>query len=139
MPTAYAALVKARDQKYNNRPVVIDGYRFPSKFEGSRFLLLKTKLDSGLIHTLKVHPRYLLHAKFVDSFGQSHKPIFYEADFEYHDKSLKKTIIEDCKGFETEVFRIKRKLFLKNLSTEFLFVLPRLNSFRALDGVVKKK
>ena len=52
--------------------------------------------------------------KVLDGFkknGKTYLPITYIADFVYYDKFLKKTVVEDTKGYRTEVYKIKKKLF----------------------------
>lgn len=38
--------------------------------------------------------------------------IAYVADFKYFDKAKGRTVVEDVKGYKTDVYKIKRKLFL---------------------------
>jgi hypothetical protein len=63
---------------------------------------------------LRVHPRYELQPAFTDASGKKHRAIVYEADFEYEDRSdvVWRVRVEDVKGAETQVFKIKRKMFL---------------------------
>ena len=91
-----------RRRKYNNRPTVIDGYRFDSKLEASRYGELRLLEKAGDIKDLEVHPHYPLEVNGL-------KICTYEADFRYTDN--RGTIhVEDVKGFDTAVSRIKRKL-----------------------------
>ena len=46
----------------------------------------------------------------ADSAGERHRGISYEADFEYREGET--LIVEDVKGFETQVFKLKKKLLL---------------------------
>lgn len=109
-------------RKYHNTKTVVEGETFDSKFEAKRFCELRAQLNAGAIHSLKIHPRYLLQDKFKDVMGTPHRAIFYEGDFEYFDKISQIKVIEDCKGFETEIYRIKKKLFLKTLSPDSRFI-----------------
>lgn len=54
--------------------------------------------------------KYELQSSFKKN-GETYRAITYIADFVYWDNKHSKTIVEDTKGFETEVFKIKRKLF----------------------------
>lgn len=101
---------RPRRHKYNAQAVVIDGIRFPSKAEGRRYRELKLLRASGDIVGLRVHPRYRLQDAFTDATGKRWRAIWYEADFEYQEDG--RTVVEDVKGAETQVFRLKRKLFL---------------------------
>ena len=61
-----------------------------------------------IISNLKLQPRFLLQEGFKKN-GKTYKKIEYIADFQYVENG--KIIIEDVKGYETEVFKIKHKLF----------------------------
>ena len=101
--------------KYNARKTEIDGYTFDSKAEANRYWELRELEKNGDITDLRVHPKYLILDSFMyrgHKVGQTH----YIADFEYQEKSKVfidhwHTVVEDVKGVETAVFRIKAKLF----------------------------
>jgi hypothetical protein len=93
--------------KYRAKPQVIDGIRFASKLEASRYLQLKTLQDAGEIWSLELHPKFPLVV-----LGK--KICTYIADFAYVEPmptGEPVRIIEDVKGVETPAFKIKRKLF----------------------------
>lgn len=95
--------------KYRNRKTTIDGITFDSKAEARRYAELKLLEKVEEIRDLELQPRFRL----VDGFkknGKVFRPIDYIADFKYVDREGK-TIVEDVKGKETEVFKIKQKLF----------------------------
>ncbi|MFC1961412.1 DUF1064 domain-containing protein, partial [Chloroflexota bacterium] len=94
--------------------VKADGYTFDSKAEHKRYLVLKLWQEQGVIQNLRVHPRYELLPAFTDSAGKRHRSISYEADFAYRENSQQ--IVEDVKGMETQVFKIKKKLLLHRYS-----------------------
>lgn len=104
--------------KYNARKVKIDGYTFDSMAESKRYLQLKQKVEEGVIKDLEVHPRFVLQNAFL--YGDKRiSGIWYEADFSYTVIDGRK-IVEDVKGYETDVYRLKRKLLLYNyLGIEF--------------------
>jgi len=95
--------------KYNNKKVIIDNITFHSTKEGKRYLDLKILLRVGKIFDLKLQPKFLLHDSFRYQ-GKTERKIHYIADFSYIEN--KKVIIEDVKGKKTEVYKIKRKMFL---------------------------
>ncbi|NLB90534.1 MAG: DUF1064 domain-containing protein [Clostridiales bacterium] len=99
-----------RDLKYRNRKTIIDGITFDSKGEANRYCELKLLQRAGEISDLTLQPKFTLQESFKKN-GKTHRAITYIADFQYQENG--KTIIEDYKGMETEVFRIKRKLFEK--------------------------
>lgn len=96
--------------KYRNRKTIIDGITFDSKGEANRYCELKLLERAGEISDLTLQPKYMLQESFKKG-KKTHRAITYVADFQYQENG--KTIIEDYKGMETEVFRIKRKLFEK--------------------------
>ncbi len=100
-----------KPSKYWNKKVTVDGVRFDSKREATRYQQLKLMQQAGEISRLTLQPRYTVFDAFTDRNGQNHRRIDYIADFEYLEDDGQ-TVVEDVKGKETEVFRIKRKLFL---------------------------
>lgn len=96
--------------KYHNRKTVIDGITFDSNGEANRYCELKLLQRAGEISDLKLQPKYILQESFKKG-KKTHRAITYIADFQYQENG--KTIVEDFKGFETEAFKIKRKLFEK--------------------------
>lgn len=98
--------------KYKNVKVNIDGIKFDSKAESERYAGLKLLEKAGLISNLQLQPKFELQSKFRHN-GKTELAIYYIADFSYQDKSEVKIIVEDVKGVETDVFKLKRKMFLK--------------------------
>ena len=99
-----------RRHKYNAQPTDIDGIRFDSKREAQRYQELQMLAAAGEIHALQLQPRFELQPAFEDSQGKRHRAIHYVADFQYVENG--RVIVEDTKGMETAVFKLKRKLFL---------------------------
>lgn len=87
-----------RRSKYGAKRTVVDGISFMSKLEAKRYSQLKLMEKGKVISDLKLQPRFPLVAG-----------ITYVADFSYIEAGAE--VIEDVKGVETEVFRIKKKLF----------------------------
>ena len=94
--------------KYGNEKTMVNGIMFDSKLEANRYWELSILQRAGKIKNLKLQPEYELQPAFRKN-GKAFKRISYIADFEYEQDG--KTIVEDTKGFRTEVFRIKEKLF----------------------------
>lgn len=95
--------------KYHNRRVQIDGLWFDSQAEGRRYAELRLLEKAGAIADLLVHPRYELIPKHTDRAGQTYPAVIYEGDFQYGENGH--LVVEDVKGFRTDAFIIKRKLF----------------------------
>jgi uncharacterized protein DUF1064 len=92
-------------------PTIIDGIRFDSKLEASRYVVLKRKLDQKLISNLECHPRYaIIHPLLEHEPKLKDKLICtYIADFRYVRDGVEVT--EDVKGaILTDVYKLKKKL-----------------------------
>lgn len=101
-------------RKYKNTKVEVDGHKFDSKLESNLYLTLKKlKLDFTL------QPKYVL----VDSFklkGITHRAIVYRGDFDLKINDVIYTI--DTKGMETQVFKLKKKLFALRYQREIVII-----------------
>lgn len=93
--------------KYRNKKT--NGY--DSKKEAKRADELKLLERGKIITDLQEQVSILLQEKFRHN-GKCERPIIYIADFVYYKDGVK--IIEDVKGFKTDVYRIKRKMLLFN-------------------------
>lgn len=96
--------------KYNNKKTQIDMYVFDSTKEAKRYKELKLLERAGEINNLELQPHFLLQESFRKN-DKTYRKIEYVADFKYTENG--KTIVEDVKGLQTEVFKIKHKLFEK--------------------------
>ncbi|MCP4653669.1 MAG: DUF1064 domain-containing protein [Candidatus Omnitrophica bacterium] len=93
-------------RKYNAKPVFVDGIRFDSKKEGSRYKKLKELKESGEVISFELQKPYPLN----DYAKTKREQIKYCCDFFIKWKDGTETI-EDTKGFKTQVYKIKKKLF----------------------------
>ena len=76
---------------------------------------------AGEISYVRCQPKYLLQKSFVDKRLIKHQAIYYIADFEYKDKIHNwEIVVEDTKGFRTDVYKLKKKLLLKKYNVWFL-------------------
>ena len=96
--------------KYRNKKVQVDMYVFDSIRESQRYKELKLLLKAGKISDLQLQPRFLLQGSFKKN-GKTFRKIEYIADFQYIENG--KTIVEDVKGMQTDVFKLKHKIFEK--------------------------
>ena len=96
--------------KYRNKKVIVDEKEFDSKREGNRYKELKLLERAGGIKNLELQPRFLLRDSFKKN-GRTFRKIEYVADFKYIENG--KTIVEDVKGLQTDVFKLKHKIFEK--------------------------
>ncbi len=106
--------------KYNAKKTAVDDITFDSKKEATRYRELKALERVGKIDRLELQPRFVL----MDGFryeGKAVRKIEYVADFLYRDLSTCELIVEDVKGVKTDVYKIKKKLFLKRYGNEYKF------------------
>lgn len=96
--------------KYNNKKTQVDMYVFDSIAESKRYKELALLEKAGKITGLELQPHFLLQEGFRKN-GKTYRKIEYIADFKYIENG--QVIVEDVKGKETEVFKLKRKLFEK--------------------------
>ncbi len=94
--------------KYGNIKTTVDGIVFDSAKEARRYSELKLLERAGRITGLEVQPsfRIVVNNCLVCT---------YKADFRYTTivpYAQGVVVVEDCKGFKTPVYRLKKKLML---------------------------
>lgn len=116
-----------RRRKYGNTKITVDGIQFDSKREAARYQELKLLERAGVISFLQRQTKFQLipdqHAPSNAVYTKGprkgqRKPgklleheCSYIADFCYIQNG--ETVVEDAKGYRTEVYRIKKKLMLE--------------------------
>lgn len=103
--------INAKQSKYKNKKIIIDGIKFDSQKEGYRYLYLKRLQEIDTITELELQKAFKLQPKYINNNGEHIRAIKYIADFFYYDKKTKKYIVEDVKGIKTEVYKLKKKIF----------------------------
>ncbi len=100
--------------KYGNEPTALDGKRYASKAEARRAGELALLQRGGQISGLVTQPRFpiVVNGQLVCT---------YVGDFAYRTKAGAE-VVEDVKGAETDVFKIKRKLMRAALGIEIQLV-----------------
>ena len=93
--------------KYHSKKIIINGIEFMSKREANRYLELKSLLDKGEISELELQVPFTLIEPFTLN-KKKYRKMDYIADFVYMQDG--KQIVEDTKGYKTEVYKIKKKL-----------------------------
>lgn len=95
--------------KYKSVRTTVGGITFDSKSEARRYEVLRLLERDGQISELRLQPSFILaHAVRFHDVKRQKPALKYIADFEYIEKGI--TIIEDVKGMQTPVFKIKRHL-----------------------------
>jgi hypothetical protein len=95
--------------KFNARKTTVDGIMFASAGEAARYKELLIFMRSGIISGLTLQPTFDLAPSVVIN-GRKRPRLRYIADFAYTENGQR--IIEDFKGFITDVYRIKRHLMM---------------------------
>lgn len=98
-----------KKSKYRNIKTVVDGIEFDSKKEADYYCKLKILKQAGEIKDFELQPRYELQPTFKKN-GTTHRSITYVADFIITNNDGTTEVV-DIKGVETQVFKIKKKLF----------------------------
>ena len=102
-----------RKSKYRSIKTTVDGITFDSKKEAKRYQELKLLQRANKIKNLRLQVSYVLIEK--SRYGRQIK---YIADFVYYDKELKQEVVQDTKGFRTDVYRLKKRLMAERYGIE---------------------
>nr|DAH11026.1 MAG TPA: Endonuclease [Caudoviricetes sp.] len=97
----------ARGSKYNAKKTVVDGIEFDSAKEAKRYAKLSALEDAGKIQGLRLQVPFELLPSF-ECDGVKYRGMKYVADFVYYRDG--KVVVEDCKGFKTAEYKLKKKL-----------------------------
>ena len=110
-PTAGEGAPKKGNARVKNAtPVVVDGIRFHSKKEGARWRELKARVVAGQVRDLYRQVRFDLHAFNPAAPEKGFIKIgSYVADFVYFDVERGQKVVEDTKGWRTEMYLWKKK------------------------------
>jgi len=107
--------------KYRNVKTEVDGIKFDSKGEAGRYQKLLLLEKAGMITDLKRQVPFII-ADAVKWDGKVIRAKKYVCDFAYTDISTAeiKKVVEDFKGKKTDLYLLKRSLFL-NRYPEYWF------------------
>lgn len=97
--------------KYGAKKIEVNGEKFDSKLEYSRWCELVMLKKAGVISELKRQVPFILapSVKFYDE-KRSLPPMKYISDFTYMENGV--LVVEDAKGVQTPDFRMKRRLMI---------------------------
>ena len=87
--------------KYRNRKTAVDGIVFASAKEARRYQDLELMQHAGQISELRRQVPFPIYIK-------GNLICLWLADFSYMQNL--RHVVEDCKGFKTEIYRLKKKL-----------------------------
>ena len=94
---------RQRRSKFNAQRTEVDGITFASKAEARRYGHLKMLERAGTIHDLELQPRFTLLVNKI-------KVATYVADFRYRFVGVSLPVVEDVKGVQTAVYKLKKKM-----------------------------
>lgn len=97
------------NSKYHAKKVEIDGVVYDSKKEAKRAAILEQQERYGMITNLQKQVTFELQPGYTNNQGKKIRPITYIADFVYEKEGKK--IVEDTKGYRTETYKVKKKIF----------------------------
>ena len=102
--------------KYGNKKTEVNGIVFDSQKEARRYIDLSLLEQAGEISGLKRQVKYVLITGKRWSDGHKHRDTVYIADFVYQENG--QTVVEDVKGYRTDVYKLKRELMKDKFDIE---------------------
>jgi len=98
-----------RKHKYNAKPTIVDGIKFPSKKEATRWGELQLLQRAGEIKDLKRQTVILLEGRDGPLKTRTGRAMRMTVDFTYKDKRLGwATVFEDSKGVATRDYEVRK-------------------------------
>ncbi len=109
--------------KYGAKKTWVNGEEFDSKKEARRYQELLLLQRAGKIAGLARQQRYEIipEHREPDTFGPRggvkkgkiiERARYYVADFVYYDAEKQQLVVEDCKGYRTDEYKLKKALML---------------------------
>lgn len=120
-PALRKKLREKSGNKFHNHRTMLDGIRFDSKKEAYRYAELRSLESAGQIRNLVVKPRYEFTLPDGTPLRYPATPkrkigrkVTHTPDFKYVDltEGKPKTVVEDVKGYDYDMGRLKRALML---------------------------
>ena len=97
--------------KFGAKKTVYDGRTFASTHEAKRYAELKLLQRAGKISDLRCQVSFvLIPSQFINGKCVE-RECKYIADFTYRENG--EFVVEDAKGYKTDVYKIKKKLMLE--------------------------
>lgn len=109
--------------KYGAKKTTVGGERFDSTKEARRWQQLQIMERAGKINSLQRQVKYIIipEHREPDTRGPRggvkrgrviERARYYVADFVYYDNDARALVVEDCKGFRTAEYKLKKALML---------------------------
>ena len=112
---------RASRSKYGAKRQDVGGERFDSAKEARRWQQLQIMERAGKINSLQRQVKYMIlpEHREPDTRGPRggirkgriiERARYYVADFVYYDVDARCAVVEDCKGFRTETYTLKKAM-----------------------------
>jgi hypothetical protein len=108
--------VSLTKSKYSNKTYELDNVKFASKLEAKRYEGLKYLMKAHYIKDLTLQPSFVICEGFSLK-GKKYRAAHYIADFLYFHCGKDIWVVEDVKGFKTDIYKLKKKIFLRERLT----------------------
>ena len=108
--------------KYHNKKISSPDGEFDSKYEYEEWCRLKLLERAKIISNLTRQVPFVLIPS-IRTTVETLRPISYIADFVYEEKGI--TYITDVKGYETQEYRIKKRLLINQYVNDRVMFLER--------------
>lgn len=108
--------------------VDLDGHRFDSKLEACLYLYLKAEVDQGRLELLRCKEHVFLTAARIEMIP----------DFCAFDCTLQQEVYYEAKGFETDVWFIKKKLWHYYGPARLRIFKGNAQRFRMVEEIIPK-
>jgi hypothetical protein len=102
-PTSPLLQPTAKRHKYGAKKTVVDGWTFDSQRESERYRELLLRGQAGEIADLELQPRF-------DIVINGAKVCTVRLDFQYFDLGTQQWTVEDVKGMDLPIGRLKRRM-----------------------------
>lgn len=99
----YRAQPKPKRNKFNARKTEVDGITFDSALEARYYRNLKLMEKAGVVYGVERQVEYAIEIN-------GKRCCKYLADFRFYDKEQDRVRVIDCKGMDTPVSKLKRRL-----------------------------
>lgn len=107
--------------KFGNKKTVTLHGVYDSKKEAKDGFDLLIREKAGEISSIQKQVKFVLIEGFSLN-NKKYRPITYVADFVYKNNKTGRLVVHESKGFKTEVYNIKKKLFLKLYGDQYDFI-----------------
>lgn len=107
-------------QRRKSKEIKLEGIIFTSKKEARRYDELKLLPRTKKISDLQLQKSFELQGSFKDKrTKKTIRSIVYICDFFYYDKTTETFVVEDVKGVKTDIYKLKKKLFIKKFGDTY--------------------